>query len=144
MTLYKSKGRLGDLGRIDDKFDVAISTAGAGGLDSLVVDSRETAEAIFEHLRKHNIGRANVSLSIDSAKSTFHLSKLPAKLDDSSTSSLPKIPSTLLSFFTLFVTLSWRKLGTKLIQSRPAKSMVEDGGSLLSTETSPKRLVQLK
>jgi len=58
MTLYKSKGRLGDLGRIDDKFDVAISTAGAGGLDSLVVDSRETAEAIFEHLRKHNIGRA--------------------------------------------------------------------------------------
>ncbi|GAA5961890.1 hypothetical protein JCM3765_006425 [Sporobolomyces pararoseus] len=51
-------GRLGDLGRIDDKYDVAISTAGAGGLDSLVVDSRETAEAIFEHLRKHNIGRA--------------------------------------------------------------------------------------
>ncbi|GAA5823455.1 hypothetical protein JCM5353_002154 [Sporobolomyces roseus] len=51
-------GRLGDLGRIDDKYDVAVSTAGAGGLDSLVVDSRETAEAIFEHLRKHNIGRA--------------------------------------------------------------------------------------
>ncbi|GAA6021135.1 hypothetical protein JCM11491_005650 [Sporobolomyces phaffii] len=51
-------GRLGDLGRIDDKYDVAISTAGAGGLDSLVVDSRETAETIFEHLRKHNIGRA--------------------------------------------------------------------------------------
>ncbi|GAA5926838.1 hypothetical protein JCM3775_007053 [Rhodotorula graminis] len=52
-------GRLGDLGRIDDEFDVAISTAGAGGLESLVVDTRETAEAIFDHLRKHNIGRAS-------------------------------------------------------------------------------------
>ncbi|GAA5896181.1 condensin subunit SMC4 [Sporobolomyces salmoneus] len=51
-------GRLGDLGRIDDKYDVAISTAGAGGLDSLVVDSRETAETIFEHLRRYNVGRA--------------------------------------------------------------------------------------
>ncbi|GAA5870268.1 hypothetical protein JCM1840_001607 [Sporobolomyces johnsonii] len=52
-------GRLGDLGRIDDKYDVAISTAAAAGLDSLVVDTRETAEAIFDHLRKHNIGRAS-------------------------------------------------------------------------------------
>ncbi|GAA5842425.1 hypothetical protein JCM9279_005379 [Rhodotorula babjevae] len=52
-------GRLGDLGRIDDEYDVAISTAGAGGLESLVVDTRETAEAIFDHLRKHNIGRAS-------------------------------------------------------------------------------------
>ncbi|BGP36912.1 Structural maintenance of chromosomes protein 4 [Rhodotorula kratochvilovae] len=52
-------GRLGDLGRIDDEFDIAISTAGAGGLESLVVDTRETAEAIFDHLRKHNIGRAS-------------------------------------------------------------------------------------
>ncbi|GAA5891007.1 hypothetical protein JCM6882_008881, partial [Rhodosporidiobolus microsporus] len=52
-------GRLGDLGRIDDAFDVAISTAAASGLESLVVDTRETAEAIFDHLRKHNIGRAS-------------------------------------------------------------------------------------
>lgn len=53
------QGRLGDLGRIDDKYDVAISTAAASGLESLVVDTRETAEAIFDHLRKHNIGRAS-------------------------------------------------------------------------------------
>ncbi|GAA6005545.1 hypothetical protein JCM10207_005245 [Rhodosporidiobolus poonsookiae] len=51
-------GRLGDLGRIDDQYDIAISTA-APGLESLVVDTRETAEAIFDHLRKHNIGRAS-------------------------------------------------------------------------------------
>lgn len=55
----RQQGRLGDLGRIDDEFDVAISTAGAGGLESLVVDTRETAESIFDHLRKHNIGRAS-------------------------------------------------------------------------------------
>lgn len=53
------QGRLGDLGRIDDKYDVAISTAAASGLESLIVDTRETAEAIFDHLRKHNIGRAS-------------------------------------------------------------------------------------
>ncbi|GAA5989333.1 hypothetical protein JCM11641_002765, partial [Rhodosporidiobolus odoratus] len=52
-------GRLGDLGRIDDAFDIAISTAASSGLESLVVDTRETAEAIFDHLRKHNIGRAS-------------------------------------------------------------------------------------
>lgn len=51
-------GRLGDLGRIDDKYDIAVSTAAASGLESLVVDTRETAEAVFDHLRKHNIGRA--------------------------------------------------------------------------------------
>ncbi|CEQ42156.1 SPOSA6832_03944, partial [Sporobolomyces salmonicolor] len=58
-TLSRLQGRLGDLGRIDDKYDVAISTAAGAGLDSLVVDTRETAEAIFDHLRKHNIGRAS-------------------------------------------------------------------------------------
>ncbi|BGP29067.1 Structural maintenance of chromosomes protein 4 [Rhodotorula toruloides] len=51
-------GRLGDLGRIDDKYDIAVSTAAASGLESLVVDTRETAEVVFDHLRKHNIGRA--------------------------------------------------------------------------------------
>ncbi|GAA5853566.1 hypothetical protein JCM8547_002508 [Rhodosporidiobolus lusitaniae] len=52
-------GRLGDLGRIDDVYDIAISTAASAGLESLVVDTRETAESIFDHLRKHNIGRAS-------------------------------------------------------------------------------------
>ncbi|BGP12975.1 hypothetical protein JCM10213_006613 [Rhodosporidiobolus nylandii] len=64
-------GRLGDLGRIDDAYDIAISTAAAGGLESLVVDTRETAEAIFDHLRKHNIGRA----------SCIALDRFPANVD---------------------------------------------------------------
>ncbi|KYR00167.1 structural maintenance of chromosome protein [Tieghemostelium lacteum] len=49
-------GRLGDLGAIDSKYDVAISTA-CGALDNIVVDSTATAEACVEVLRKENLGR---------------------------------------------------------------------------------------
>ncbi|CAK9435291.1 uncharacterized protein LODBEIA_P57440 [Lodderomyces beijingensis] len=51
-------GRLGDLGRIDAKYDVAISTA-VPGLDSMVVDSVETAQACIEYLRKNRLGYAS-------------------------------------------------------------------------------------
>lgn len=51
-------GRLGDLGQIDDKYDVAISTA-APGLDSMVVETVETAQACIEYLRKNRLGYAN-------------------------------------------------------------------------------------
>lgn len=51
-------GRLGDLGVIDDKYDIAISTAGPG-LDSMVVDSVETAQTCIQYLRKNNLGFAN-------------------------------------------------------------------------------------
>lgn len=51
-------GRLGDLGQIDDKYDVAVSSA-KYGLDSIVVDSVVTAQACIEHLRKNKIGHAN-------------------------------------------------------------------------------------
>lgn len=51
-------GRLGDLGTIDDQYDIAVSTA-APGLDSMVVDSVETAQQCIHYLRKNNIGFAN-------------------------------------------------------------------------------------
>ncbi|RCK64786.1 Structural maintenance of chromosomes protein 4 [Candida viswanathii] len=51
-------GRLGDLGTIDEKYDVAISTA-APGLDSMVVETVETAQACIEYLRKNQLGYAN-------------------------------------------------------------------------------------
>lgn len=51
-------GRLGDLGQIDDKYDVAISTA-CPGLDSMVVDTVETAQACIDYLRKNKLGYAN-------------------------------------------------------------------------------------
>ncbi|CAH1781989.1 unnamed protein product [Owenia fusiformis] len=50
-------GRLGDLGAIDDKYDVAISTA-CGALDNIVVDSINTAQKCVEYLKRENIGSA--------------------------------------------------------------------------------------
>lgn len=50
-------GRLGDLGGIDAKYDVAISNA-CGKLDNIVVDNVDTAQACIEALRKHNVGSA--------------------------------------------------------------------------------------
>lgn len=47
----------GDLGGINAKYDVAISTC-CGALDNIVVDTVETAQACVEHLRRHDIGRA--------------------------------------------------------------------------------------
>jgi structural maintenance of chromosome 4 len=51
-------GRLGNLGAIDQKYDVAISTA-CSSLDNMVVDSVEVGQQCIEHLRKNNLGRAN-------------------------------------------------------------------------------------
>ncbi|XP_066588736.1 structural maintenance of chromosomes protein 4 [Prorops nasuta] len=56
-TLPGIYGRLGDLGAIDAKYDVAISTA-CGALDNIVVDSVNTAQACIQFLRNHDIGRA--------------------------------------------------------------------------------------
>lgn len=54
-------GRLGNLGTIDQRYDVAISTA-CPGLNNLVVDSVTTGQQCIEHLRKHKLGRANFVL----------------------------------------------------------------------------------
>ncbi|XP_011138577.1 structural maintenance of chromosomes protein 4 isoform X2 [Harpegnathos saltator] len=50
-------GRLGDLGAIDAKYDVAVSTA-CGPLDNIVVDTMATAQACVTFLRQNDIGRA--------------------------------------------------------------------------------------
>ncbi|CAG9568632.1 unnamed protein product [Danaus chrysippus] len=50
-------GRLGDLGGIDAKYDVAISTC-CGALDNIVVDSVETAQQCVEYLKHNDVGRA--------------------------------------------------------------------------------------
>lgn len=51
-------GRLGNLGAIDQRYDVAISTA-CPSLDNLVVDSVAVGQQCIEYLRKNNLGRAN-------------------------------------------------------------------------------------
>jgi len=50
-------GRLGDLGGIDSKYDVAISTA-CGPLDNIVVDTVETAKRCINLLKQKNAGVA--------------------------------------------------------------------------------------
>ena len=54
-------GRLGNLGAIDQKYDVAISTA-CPSLDNLVVDTVEVGQQCIDYLRKNNLGRANFIL----------------------------------------------------------------------------------
>ena len=54
-------GRLGNLGTIDQKYDVAISTA-CPSLDNLIVDSVEVGQQCIDYLRKNNLGRANFIL----------------------------------------------------------------------------------
>ena len=50
-------GRLGNLGTIDQKYDVAISTA-CPSLENIVVDSVEVGQQCIDYLRKNNLGRA--------------------------------------------------------------------------------------
>ncbi|XP_037281483.2 structural maintenance of chromosomes 4-like protein gluon [Rhipicephalus microplus] len=52
-------GRLGDLGAIDQKYDVAISTA-CGQLDYVLTDTVLTAQRCVEYLKKHDVGFANL------------------------------------------------------------------------------------
>ncbi len=47
----------GDLGAIDEKYDVAISTA-CGALDFIVVETIDVAEKCVKFLRENNIGVA--------------------------------------------------------------------------------------
>lgn len=49
------------MGVIDDKYDVAISTA-CPALENIVVDNVETGQKCIEYLRKNNLGRAVFTL----------------------------------------------------------------------------------
>ncbi|XP_060731020.1 structural maintenance of chromosomes protein 4 [Tachysurus vachellii] len=50
-------GRLGDLGAIDEKYDIAISSS-CGALDNIVVDTIDTAQKCVTFLKAQNIGVA--------------------------------------------------------------------------------------
>jgi len=49
-------GRLGDLGAIDKKYDIAVSSA-TNALDNILVESSSDAQKILEYLRRNNLGR---------------------------------------------------------------------------------------
>jgi len=55
-TLKGVHGRLGDLGTIPKKYDVAVSTA-CGMLDAIVVDSTDDAQGVIEYIRREDLGR---------------------------------------------------------------------------------------
>lgn len=65
-------GRLGDLGAIDAKYDVAISTA-CPGLDYIVVETTSSAQACVELLRNRNLGIATFMIL---EKQVEHLPRL--------------------------------------------------------------------
>ena len=72
-------GRLGNLGTINQKYDVAISTA-CPQLDNMVVDTVESGQQCIEHLRKNNLGRANFILLDRLAKRDMSTVDTPEKV----------------------------------------------------------------
>jgi structural maintenance of chromosome 4 len=56
--IFLLKGRLGSLGTIPDKYDVAISTA-CPQLHNMVVDTVEQGQTCIGYLRSQNVGRAS-------------------------------------------------------------------------------------
>lgn len=72
-------GRLGNLGTIDEKYDVAISTA-CPSLENMVVDSVEAGQQCIDYLRKNNLGRANFILLDRLAKRDLSPIETPEKV----------------------------------------------------------------
>jgi structural maintenance of chromosome 4 len=72
-------GRLGNLGTIDEKFDVAVSTA-CQSLENMVVDSVEVGQQCIDYLRKNNLGRANFILLDRLAKRDLSAIETPEKV----------------------------------------------------------------
>ncbi|XP_022883355.1 structural maintenance of chromosomes protein 4-like [Olea europaea var. sylvestris] len=69
-------GRMGDLGAIDAKYDVAVSTA-CSGLDYIVVETTAAAQACVELLRSKNLGVATFMIL---EKQIDHLPRLKEKV----------------------------------------------------------------
>merc|ERR1719389_1038576 len=49
-------GRLGDLGTINKKYDIAVTTA-CTMLDAIVVETTDHAQAVIEFIRRNELGR---------------------------------------------------------------------------------------
>ncbi|KAL6839198.1 hypothetical protein ACP4OV_030870 [Aristida adscensionis] len=68
-------GRLGDLGAIDAKYDVAISTAAQAGLNYIVVETTNSAQACIELLRRRNRREIVTCLILEKQSHLLHKSK---------------------------------------------------------------------
>uniref|UniRef100_A0A8B9IXZ4 Structural maintenance of chromosomes protein n=1 Tax=Amazona collaria TaxID=241587 RepID=A0A8B9IXZ4_9PSIT len=69
-------GRLGDLGAINEKYDVAISSS-CGALDNIVVDTVDTAQACVNFLKEKKIGFATFIALDKMAVWEKNLQKIP-------------------------------------------------------------------
>jgi len=56
------QGRIGDLGTIPAKFDVAASTVGRGALNNILVNTAREGEACINFLKKYSLGRARFTI----------------------------------------------------------------------------------
>uniref|UniRef100_A0A915DYX7 SMC hinge domain-containing protein n=1 Tax=Ditylenchus dipsaci TaxID=166011 RepID=A0A915DYX7_9BILA len=74
-------GRLGDLGAIDSKYDVAISTT-CGALDNIVVDSVNTAQKCIEFLKRERLGIASFIALDKQQKLITHMRNKPKTPED--------------------------------------------------------------
>ncbi|KYO34038.1 structural maintenance of chromosomes protein 4 isoform X1 [Alligator mississippiensis] len=68
-------GRLGDLGAIDEKYDIAISSS-CGALDYIVVDTIDTAQECVNFLKRQGIGVATFIALDKMSEWTQHMSKI--------------------------------------------------------------------
>ena len=68
-------GRLGDLGIIDSKYDIAISTA-CSSLNYIVVDDTAGGQKCVEFLRKNNLGRASFII-LEKMRNQNHNQNIP-------------------------------------------------------------------
>uniref|UniRef100_A0A915DL97 Structural maintenance of chromosomes protein n=1 Tax=Ditylenchus dipsaci TaxID=166011 RepID=A0A915DL97_9BILA len=72
---------LGDLGAIDSKYDVAISTT-CGALDNIVVDSVNTAQKCIEFLKRERLGIASFIALDKQQKLITHMRNKPKTPED--------------------------------------------------------------
>ena len=69
-------GRLGDLGAIDKKYDIAVSTA-CGSLNYILVETTADAQQCVSYLRKNNLGRGDF-VALDKQK--HYMQKIQANV----------------------------------------------------------------
>uniref|UniRef100_A0A3Q0KT79 Structural maintenance of chromosomes protein n=1 Tax=Schistosoma mansoni TaxID=6183 RepID=A0A3Q0KT79_SCHMA len=74
-TLPGILGRLGDLGAISSRYDIAISTA-CGALDHIVTDTMDTAQKAVNFLKQNNLGQTTF-IALDKMKKWSEKSSIP-------------------------------------------------------------------
>ena len=63
-------GRLGDLGSVDSKYDIAVSSSAGGRLDYIVVETANQATELIEFIRSKQLGRVNL-IALDKIQQNF-------------------------------------------------------------------------